>query len=102
MDNKVGLVVGAFFFLAILGAAFLLNGMVVQSDNAEIQKWAAKEGYSVTSVEKPWFYEHPFWFADEDDRIYKVKMRNKQTERTRVAYIRMGDWWNGPEVRWKE
>jgi hypothetical protein len=100
MDNKTGIIAGTFLFLMILALALVLNGFTVQADTADIEKWAAKEGYSVVSVEKPWF-DHPFWLADEDDRIYKVIVRSKDTERVRIAYLRFRSLF-GPEVRWKE
>jgi hypothetical protein len=55
----------------------------MKSDEQQIRDWANQNGYiEVISIERPGFFESsPWWFSDEDARIYKATLKNRQEGR---------------------
>lgn len=60
-------------------------------DKESINSWAIENSYEIKSVERTLFDHGPFWFVDEDDRIYKVQLKDR-LEHDRVTYFRFRLW----------
>jgi hypothetical protein len=80
--------------LGVCGMFFARN-----SDREYITNWAAESGYELISVEETWFDHGPFWFVDDDDRIYRVEVRDER-EHPRTSYFRFRLF--GVDQAWKE
>jgi len=84
MPSKIGggILVGCVLAL-LLFVAIKQDGW----DKDAIQKWAADNSCEVISVERTVFDHGPFWFVDDDDRIYKVEVKDR-FEHPRTTYFR--------------
>jgi hypothetical protein len=84
MTSKIG---GGIFVACVL--ALLLFVAIKQDgwDKDTIHNWATDNSCEVISVERTVFDHGPFWFVDEDDRIYKVEVKDR-LEHPRVTYFR--------------
>lgn len=79
-----------FVFLAIILYIVSLN-----SDKQAIKEWSTKNGYVVLSVEEPILDNGPYWFKDDDQRIYRCRLIEATAEsnpnaKTRTMYMRTG------------
>ena len=77
---------GCFGFALVVGLVLLLAlglSCTMKSDEQQIRDWAKQNGYiEVISVDRPGFFESsPWWFRDEDARIYKATLKNRREER---------------------
>lgn len=94
MQNKIESVV---IFLLVAFVILLCAGIIsmnVKSDVQQIEEWALQERYlEVVSVEyKHWFNSgcpYQYWQTDEDDRIYKVVVKN-DLEKNEVKWFKFG------------
>jgi hypothetical protein len=99
MSNKMKDICLVVFVTGIL--SLLLYVAINQNgwDNDSIQKWASENSCEVVSVERTFFDHGPFWFVDEDDRVYKVKVKDR-LEHPRVTYFRFRPF--GMDQEWSE
>jgi hypothetical protein len=67
----------------------ILNKM--EGHKTQISEWADANGYEVVEIESKWVDYGPFWFKDEDDEIYRVRLRDRY-ENEAVAWFRIGFW----------
>jgi hypothetical protein len=83
MSDKTNGVIGILLFAVILGLLLMVSSCTTKSDQQQIQDWAKQNGYiEVISIETPgWLESTPFWFSDEDARIYKATLKNRREER---------------------
>jgi len=86
--NEIG--VGIFVVL-ILSLLFWFAIKQDGWDKDSINKWATENSCEVVSIERTVFDHGPFWFVDEDDRIYKVNVKDR-LEHPRVTYFRFKVW----------
>ncbi len=86
MNNDSGKVVGVIIAL-VIGLALLC--LQTRSDEGRIREWAESNNCSVISIEKTYFDNGPFWFRDDYQRIYRVKVRD-HLEHERRTYFRFG------------
>ncbi len=91
--------------LALIGIicliALVLWGIINQpiQDRKEIDAWATKNSYRVIKATQPWFDHGPYWWVDEDDRIWRVEIEDN-LEKHRVAYFRFRMW--NHDVEWQK
>lgn len=74
-SKTAGQVAFAIILFTVLFVVFCVaHTSVRKHDEQQIAKWGAKEEYQVVSVTVP--FTHPFWFSDDDDRIYYVELND--------------------------
>lgn len=71
-----------------IGIAVLIVGFIAlcvwgvaqqtSSDHTAIRQWHSAQNHDVIEIDQPWFTSSPWWFHDDDDRIYRAKVRDKQ------------------------
>jgi len=84
--NKKRVALYALVLIGILLAAYASS----KYEQQQIHNWAAENNYKVISVEMTFMDYGPFWYKDEDDKIYKAVLIDKSTEKKRVSYFRIG------------
>lgn len=88
MERKAG---GSILFLVVLLVGALLAVARMQNDQDKIREWASENDCTVVEIEKQVFSHGPFWFKNEDQEIYRVKLKN-HFEADTVAWFRIGTW----------
>lgn len=83
--------------VTVVFVAFVLSLLLYVSinqigyDKETIKSWATENSCEIVNVERTFFDHGPFWFVGEDDRIYKVEVKDR-LEHNRVTYFRFGLW----------
>ena len=80
MSDRSNGVLAVLAFVVILALLLMISSCTVKSDHQQIQDWAAQNGYiEVISIEhQGWLETSPWWFSDEDARIYKANLKNRR------------------------
>lgn len=70
-----------FGLLLIMAVVLIALGVAHQdkSDRADIESWANENQVKVVKIERC-HWSHPFWLADEDDRIYEATIKTNNSE----------------------
>lgn len=80
--------------IALCATAFVHQ---THSDHESIRQFHSARGEQVVEIDKPWFGS-PWWFHDDDDRIYRAKVRDKR-EHERTCWHKFNIW--GHDHSWK-
>lgn len=72
----IAILIVGFIALCVWGVAHQTS-----SDHNAIKQWHTSQNNDVIEIEKPWFDSGPWWFHDDDDRIYRATVRDKQGQR---------------------
>lgn len=63
-----------------------------KSNRNRIHSWCEDNQCQVVEIDEKWTaIGSPFWYKDDDQRIYRVEVKDK-LERDRVVWFRIG-WW---------
>ena len=81
-----GYVCVVFLFLMF---GFFVTAMVQKSDEDAVRDWAASNNCRVVKIEQCFFDYGPFWYKDEDDRIWRAEISDAH-EQGKVVYFRIG------------
>jgi hypothetical protein len=83
---------GQFCFVALLIVLALVVGISVrQNQNNRIDEWATQQGYTVERSEECVFDRGPYWYADDDDAVYRVVVADNDHQQF-VVYVHFGLW----------
>lgn len=62
--------------ILLLSIVFLIGWRLDTSDKNYMDDWAKQNEVVVEKIDRQILDHGPFWFSDEDDRIYKLKATN--------------------------
>ncbi|MBV8879394.1 MAG: hypothetical protein JO332_05500 [Planctomycetaceae bacterium] len=72
-----------------------------------LRRWTSAQGFEILSHEECWFFRGPFfWTSSKGQKVYKVRLRDREGQ-LRRGYVRCGGYWLGlwseaVEVRWDD
>lgn len=89
-------VLGVLAVILIAVVGWYLLSQQWDREKGQINQWAQQHHCEVVEIGRPGLFELPFWFADEDDSVYKVKMRD-HLENEKTCYFKFSTW--GMEVK---
>lgn len=75
--------------ILVVALILVLGWVAVTQANRQqgtIKEWASVNGYHVEQIERCYFDHGPFWFVDDDDVIYKVRILDTH-EHPRTSYF---------------
>lgn len=76
--------------LILLGISLVVLLMLSQQANEnKIQEWASDNGYQVVNIEERYLNWGPFKYRKNDQKIYQVKVIDKQKRQRRI-WFRIG------------
>jgi hypothetical protein len=73
--------------LIVLMVGLTISLMQGESDRADIDRWAAGQGYQIEEIEKTWFDNGPYWVKGRGTRIYRCRVSDREGK-SRTVYMR--------------
>lgn len=70
--------------VAVIACVIFFGWAIAQqtsSDHNTIKQWHSAQNQDVIEIDQPWFTSSPWWLHDDDDRIYRATVRDKQGQR---------------------
>jgi len=78
--NKRSIGLWVVLFSIVLAVFLVLDG---KNKESKIQRWATQNGYQILRIEESYFNTgQPYTVKDQGDRIYRVKVRRNNRDRT--------------------
>ena len=78
-------------FVAVVVLCFWMAISQNKSNHEKIRVWCEDNRCKVVSIDEAMFRTGPFWYKDDDQRIYEVKVIDYM-EKDKVVWFRIGYW----------